>query len=468
MKKIQLILTIAIISMLLFFSCKKESFITSPNARLSFSADSIKFDTVFTSTGSITQSFKIFNDNNQKLLLSKIKLMGGTTSSFKININGVAATEQDNIEVAANDSIYVFVTVTVNPTVANLPFIISDSILVNYNGNDRFVQLQAYGQNAHFLNNTVITSDTVWPNDLPYVILGGIRVDAAAVLSIYPGCRIYLHANAPFIVDGTLLVNGTKGTEVQFTSDRLDDPYKDFPAGWPGIYFRSSSKNNIITYAVIKNAYQAVVAEDPASNTNPKLIMHQCVIDNAYDAGLLSINSSVQADNTLISNCGKNINIMLGGDYTFTNCTIASFSNSYLLHKAPVLIATNFADQNGTTITANMNALFRNCIFWGDDGAIEDELLISKQGNNTFNVIVDHCLYRAVNDPSNTTLTASIKNIEPAFDSIDVTHKYYDFRISLNGFAPGIDQGAATGFLKDLDNNNRSVGLPDMGCYEKQ
>ena len=467
MKRFQPIL-ITVISIVLFFSCKKESFITSSNARLSFSADSIKFDTVFTSIGSITQSFKIFNDNNQKLLLSKVKLMGGPTSSFKININGVAATEQDNIEVAANDSIYVFVTVTVDPTVANLPFIISDSVLINYNGNDRFVQLQAYGQNAHFLNNTIISANTTWANDRPYVILGSIRVDTLFTLTIDPGCKIYLHANAPFIVDGTLLINGSKGNEVQFAGDRLDDPYKYFPAGWPGIYFRGSSKNNIMNYAVIKNAYQAVVVEEPATNPNPKLIMHQCIIDNAYDAGLLCFNSSVQADNTLISNCGKNINIILGGNYTFTNCTLASFSNSYILHKAPVLVATNFADQNGGTVTADMSALFRNCIFWGDNGSIEDELFISKQGSNVFNVVVDHCLYKAVTDPTNTTLTASIKNIDPSFDSIDVNHAYYDFRITKNTIAPGIDQGAATGFLKDLDNNNRSIGLPDIGCYEKQ
>lgn len=402
------------------------------------------------------------------MLLSKVKLMGGAASPYKININGAAATEQDNIEIAANDSIYVFVTVTVNPTAANLPFIISDSVLINYNGNDRFVQLQAYGQNAHFLNSTEILTNTDWPNDLPYVILGGIRVDAAAFLNIDQGCRIYSHANAPFIVDGTLLINGTKGNEVSFASDRLDDPYRDFPAGWPGIYLRGSSKNNIISYAVIKNAYQAVVIQDPATNTNPKLVMHQCIIDNAYDAGLLSINSSVQADNTLISNCGKNINIILGGDYTFTNCIVASYSNSYLLHKAPVLVATNFADQNGVTITNNINAVFLNCIFWGDDGSIEDELSVSKQGSNSFNVIFDHCLYKAVTDPANTTLTASIKNMDPSFDSIDVNHKYYDFRITKNPVAPGIDQGAATSFLKDLDNNNRSVGLPDMGCYEKQ
>ncbi len=467
MKQVQRLFK-GIIILILFFSCKKESFITSPFARLSLSTDSIKFDTVFTSIGSLTRSFKIFNNNDQKLLLSKVKLMGGSTSSFKININGFATVEQQNIEIAANDSIYVFVTVTVNPTATDLPFIISDSVLVNYNGNDRFVQLQAYGQNAHFLNNTVITSNTIWTNDRPYVILGGIHIDTAFSLTIENGCRIYLHADAPFITDGTLIINGIKDNEVQFTGDRLDDPYKDFPASWPGIYFRGSSKNNILTYAVIKNAYQAVVTEGPSINANPKLILHQCIISNAFDAGLLCINSSIRADNTLVSNCGKTLHIILGGDYTFTNCTVASYSNSYIPHKVPVLFATNFINQNGSINTADLNAIFHNCIFWGDSGFIDDEIFVSKQGNNNFNVLFDHCLYKAVNDPANATFTASVKNIEPAFDSINVINKYYDFRITLNSNAPGIDQGSATGFLKDLDNNNRSVGLPDMGCYEKQ
>ena len=131
------------------------------------------------------------------------------------------------------------------------------------------------------------------------------------------------------------------------------------------------------------------------------------------------------------------------------------------------MIASNFADQNGVTVTADMNAVFNNCIFWGDNGIIDDEVIISKQGANPFNVLFDHTLYKALADPSNTTLTAVIKNIDPAFDSIDISHNYYDFRITKNALAPGIDQGAPTGFLKDLDENNRVVGLTDIGCYEK-
>ncbi len=467
MKKLPLVITFYILVTLLF-SCRKESFITSPDARVNFSADSIKFDTVFTSVGSITQSFKIFNNNNQKLLLSKVKLMGGAASAYKININGLAANEADNIELAANDSMYVFVTVNINPSAANLPFIISDSILVNYNGNNRFVQLQAYGQNARFLDNQVISTNTVWTNDLPYVILNGIQVDTGISLTINPGCKIYAHANAPFIIDGTLVINGEKNQEVQFASDRLDEPYNHLPGTWPGIYFRGNSLNNVLSFAIIRNAYQALILDGPSLNTNPKLTLHQCMIDQAYDAGLLSFNSSMAADNCLFSNCGKNINIALGGNYEFTNCTVASYSTTYLSHKSPVLTATDIAEQNGTIISADMNAVFRNCIFWGDNGIVENETIIDKRSNNIFQVLFDHSLIKSNTDPANAILNAVTRNVDPSFDSIDVSNKYYDFRITKNPLAPGINQGTAVPFLRDLDDNTRSVGLPDLGCYEKQ
>jgi hypothetical protein len=449
-------------------SCKKDSFITSQFARVNITADTLKYDTVFTTNGSITKSFKIINENNQKLRLGKVKLIGGAASAYKMNVNGSATNEVTNLDIEANDSIYVFVSVTVNPNAANLPFIVSDSILINYNGNNRYIQLQAYGQNANFLRNRVLTGNVLWTNNLPYVILGSIRIDTTASLIIQAGCKIYSHATAPFIVDGTLTINGTKANSIIFTGDRLDEGYKDLPASWPGIYFRGSSKNNVLTYAVIKNAYQAIVTEKPSVNANPKVILHQCIIDNAFDAGILCVNSSLQADNSLISNCGSNIIISYGGVYNFTHCTVAAYSTNYLAHKNPVLTVSNFTQQASGTLTADLNAVFRNSIFWGDDGIVTNEIVVNKQGANPFSVLFDKNIYRAVNDPSNSTFTGNIKNADPAFDSINVSKNFFNFRITKTLAAPGLNAGALSGFLKDLDDKNRNVGLPDIGCYEKQ
>jgi hypothetical protein len=461
---------IALISILiLFYSCKKDSFITSPDAQVRISAEELRFDTVFTTTGSITQTFKIINENDQKLRLSSIKLMGGSSSYFKINADGYLGPQVSNIEINANDSIYVFVSVSVNQSSASLPFIVKDSIQVNYNGNIQQVNLEAWGQNAHFFRNKKITVDETWNNDLPYVILGSLIIDPNKKLTINKGCKIYVHADAPILVDGTIEINGAKDTvdRVYFRGDRLDDPYNDFPAGWPGIFFRTTSKDNIFNYAVIKNAYQAIVVQDPSVNANAKLILNETIIDNAYDAGIIAINSSIRARNCLVSNCGKNVILAKGGDYQLTHCTVASFSNSYIPHRDPVLFVSNYILVNNIPVTAPLTSSFRNCIFWGQDGTVEDEVIVAKSGNTTFAVSFNDVLWKVVTPPANITSSGIINNQYPAFDSINTSKRFYNFR--LKDESPAKNKATNVGVTIDLDGKPRPVGsAPDIGCYEKQ
>lgn len=468
------ILTLLVLSVtFILASCKKDSFITAPDARVSITVDSLKYDTVFTTTGSVTQAFKIINENNQKLNISSVKLMGGNSSAYKINVDGIVGPEVTNIEIRPNDSIYVFVSVVINQNTNNLPFIVQDSIKVNYNGVDRWVQLEAWGQNAHFFRNKFITADETWTNDLPYVILGALVIDTNKILTINKGCRVYVHADAPVVVDGTLQLNGQKDSldRVYFRGDRLDDPYKDFPASWPGIFFRGSSRDNVFNYAVLKNAYQAIAVQDPAPNPpNPKVTLNECVIDNAYDAGIITLNSSVKGINCLISNCGRNLFLLKGGDYQFIHCTVASYSNNFLLHKEPVLTVSNFVNVNNVPQTAPLNALFRNCIFWGDGGVVEDEVAVGKSGNTAFTVNFDYGLWKIQKtNPTSVAgvaATQMITNQAPLFDSVNVSQRYYDFH--LQPASPAFNKGTNAGITKDLDGKPRPVAQPDLGCYERQ
>jgi hypothetical protein len=460
-------LLVAILLTSVLISCRKESFITSNSASLYTSADTLHFDTVFTTTGSTTRFFRIYNDNNQKLRLSKVSLRGGSTSLFDINVDGTPGPEVTDIEMDANDSIYVFVTVKIDPSAANLPFLVQDSIRIDYNGNERWVQLEAWGQNANFMRSRIITGNVTWTNNRPYVITGGLLVDENATLTIEKGCRIYLHADAPLLVDGTLKVTGEKydSTRVVFKGDRLDDPYRDFPGGWPGIYFSETSKDNTLQYANVLNAYQGIVAENPSVNSNPKVLLSECVVDNCYDAGILGVQSAIKAQNCLVSNCGKNILLGYGGTYDFSQCTVASYSNSYILHKYPVLVVTNYVKDGNTILTANCTASFKNCIFWGENGTAEDEVVTDKQGSSSFNVSFQNCLWKAKNEPGNVTATKIIRNQSPLFDSVNTQLKLYNFR--LRAESPAINWGTNTGVTIDLDGLQRNVGDPDLGCYEK-
>jgi hypothetical protein len=464
-----LILSLSIV----LFACKKESFITSPDALVTVTADSLKYDTVFTTAGSVTQFFKIINENDQKLKVSSIKLMGGTGSPFKINADGYTGPEIDNLDIAPDDSTYVFVSVVIDQNNSNLPFIVQDSIKISYNGTDRWVQLEAWGQNAHFLRSKQITVDETWTDDLPYVILGSLHINPGKTLTIDKGCRIYVHGDAPILVDGTLKVNGQVDSvdRVYFRGDRLDDPYKDFPASWPGIFFTTSSKDNVFNYAVLKNSYQAIAAQDPASNApTPKVTLNECIIDNAYDAGVITLNSSVYATNCLISNCGKNLYLLKGGDFQFIHCTVASYSNNFILHKDPVVLLTNFINVNGVAQSASLNATFVNCIIWGEGGLLDDsdEVKVVFSGNN-MPVTFNNDLLKVNGSPANCTLNSTsvqLMNKNPLFENIDISKNFYDFHLQAN--SPAKDTGAATAINIDLDGKPRPSGRPDLGCYERQ
>ena len=455
-----------LISGILFISCKKDSFITSPEAQLYTSADTISFDTVFTRVGSVTKSFKIFNDNNRKLLVSNVQLSGGNSSPFQLNIDGVFSNNVQNVEIEANDSMYVFVQVNVNPNASNTPFIIKDSIEITFNGNKHFVQLQAYGQNAIFLKKEVIKGNTTWTNDLPYVIVGSVQVDTNAILNIEAGTKIYLHADAPFLVDGTLKAVGTNQSRIVFSGDRMDEDYKDLPASWPGIFFRNTSENNMLEYVIIKNAFQGIVAQERSTTSNPKLTLSKCIIDNVYDAGILGINTEIYADNCLVSNCGSNVVLGYGGDYRFTFCTVVTYGNLYISHKNPVLQVSDFITANGMIYTAPLKALFTNSIFWGDNGIVENELSVQKNGTGLFDVQFNHVLYKTKDEVANATFLFCIKNIDPGFDSVNTSKNVYDFSFQNNPLSPALNSGMSTGLLYDLNGKLRDA-TPDLGCYER-
>ena len=458
-------LTPFLLFLILLLSCRKDVFTTDATARLTLGIDTVHFDTVFTTTGSATQSFKIFNNNKEGLKISNIRLAGGAASPFKININGQPGPQVNDLELHGGDSAYVFVSVHINPSAANLPFIISDSVLMDYNGNMAKVQLQAYGQNSHFRNRSIISSNETWTADLPYVITGGLLVQNGTQLTIEKGCRIYMHADAPFIIDGTLKVTGEKEEKenVIFAADRLDAPYRHYPAGWPGIIFTPNSKGNSIQYTQIKNAYQALVLQEPTHTSAPVLLLGETVIDNAYDAGIIAVGSSLQAQNVLVSNCGKNLVIAKGGTYNLTHCTIASYSNSYISHKDPLVQVSNAATQNNTVTLKNLSAIFRNCIIWGESsGLVKNEILLLPNAAALFSVTFDGVLWNsAVQDA---TVTGNSITENPQFRS--TTDKLYDFRLTET--SPALNKGVSTFVTLDLLGKPRPVGVPDLGAYEQQ
>ena len=88
----------------LFSSCKKPLIFSKGN--LSFSSDTIVFDTVFTTIGSTTKQFKFYNNDKRTVNIEQIELVGGENSPFRINVDGVSGTNFANIELEGRDSLF--------------------------------------------------------------------------------------------------------------------------------------------------------------------------------------------------------------------------------------------------------------------------------------------------------------------------------------------------------------------------
>ncbi|WP_155978016.1 hypothetical protein [Pedobacter glucosidilyticus] len=451
---------------IVFFTvaCNKNDVLdTNPNLRLNFSTDSILFDTVFTERGTVTRILKIFNYNTNSININELKLSGGNTSNFSININGLNANEAQNIRIKGNDSVYVFIRAFINPNLQETPFIVEDSLLCTFNGNKVKIPLIAYGQNAIYLKDTDITENTTFTKSKPYIVYNQLKISKNATLNIAAGARIYFHKDAKLLVHGTLTANGTLQDSIAFASDRLERIYKDEPGQWSGIHILPSSSNNIINYSCIKNAIIGVQVDSLSRNSTPKILISNTIIKNHQVAGILAYQGDITGYNNLFFNCGQYLLAAInGGRYEFYQNTFAAYNFS----TARTTPAVYLADHSYNSSTAfNFNAIFKNNIIWG---VLREELEISRRGNNQiFNQNFEANIIRSSGLASNTTINNNnFLNLDPTF----INPREGNYKTTTNSAArsKGINLSNTSYSLeltKDIKNITR-VYPSTLGCYE--
>ena len=126
-----------------FSSCKKKMNFGQGN--LNFSQDTIVFDTVFTTIGSVTKQFKIYNRQSNSLNIEEIELEGGENSPFRLNIDGSAGLKFNNISILSNDSLFAFIDVKLKVNNQTNPLVIEDRIRFKTNGVNKYINLVVWG-----------------------------------------------------------------------------------------------------------------------------------------------------------------------------------------------------------------------------------------------------------------------------------------------------------------------------------
>jgi hypothetical protein len=465
-----------VLGLFVLFSCEDDRYLGSADAQLHFSADTVMFDTVFTTIGSTTRILKVFNTYKEKILISNVKIGGGEFSNFRMNVNGIAGNEVHDLEIPPNDSIFIFVQVTVDPTGQNLPMVVQDSIQFTINFNKQIIPIIAWGQDFHLIKSKVLKNET-WSNDKPYLVYNYAYVDTLSTLTIEAGTRIHFHKGAGLYVKGKVEVNGTRDNPVMFLADRLEEVYKDIPEQWNGILLFSGSKGNVFNYAQIRNAVIGLQVGTIEHEGFATVNLANSKIENMSYAGIFSLKSKITAYNSLIDNCGfYAMALLVGGEYEFYHTTIANYWGGYSRKPRTTssVAISNFlpvTKSDGSTVIyqGDLNkALFANSIIYGNN-LVEVEL--GNNSKNLFNYYFDHCILQMPDtfNISNKDHYSNVwkgTNYDPKF--VDISKKLI---FELDTLSPAKDIGSSVYskmFPFDMKGKDRTADKgPDLGAYER-
>lgn len=486
-----LVCTLLIIAMTT--GCGKVSYSDDPDLMLEFSADTVLFDTVFTTIGSVTLPLKVFNPNGSAVLIDEIALAEGADSPFRINVDGAVGPSVADWPILANDSLWIFIEVTVDPTIGSTPFVIEDRIRFVTNGNEQEVTLAAWGQNARFhggLNEiTPLSScDATWAADLPHVIYGIVEVEPGCSLTILPGTQVHVHDGGGLLVyQSTLNIAGQLGQEVVFQGDRLDENYEDYAGQWGieldfefeteyGIEEVTAQRGGIwlfggveceIRHAILKNGTIGLQVDTAGTSAAAALTIQNTRIHNMSAIGMLAQGATIDGYNNLFYDCGQTTAAFtLGGRYRMDHCSFVNYWSEGVRQAPSVLMTDWYEDVNGQIQVRSFNgSSFNNCIFWGNNYALTDfdEFVVSLL-NPPIDPFIRFSAVDVADDefPLNILENCTVDQSPPF-----VSTSNRDFHIESNN---ALWDGAFGQFstATDLDGNPRIVGNPDKGCYERQ
>lgn len=491
-------------------SCRKDFEYTPSTGNLEFSRDTVYLDTVFANIGSSTYSLKVYNRSKEDISIPFIGLEQGETSSYRLNVDGVAGKTFADIPLMAKDSLYIFIETTVDiqdKTVNQLLY--TDVLQFGQGNNSQQIPLVTLVQDAVFLfpeNNSdgqkqsvvigfdnngneilspgfeLKTDQLQFTNEKPYVIYGFAVVPKEQKLIIDAGARVYFHENSGIVVQskGSIAINGTLSTdeqllenEVILEGDRLEPEYGDVSGQWEGIRITTGSIDNTINHLTLKNATVGIFAQGKSSFSSPTLNIKNSQIYNSSKINLWAKTAVLTAQNLVLGSAGNSsLYCNLGGSYSFTHTTIANYwTESY--RPSAALTINNFEPngQNGSTGIDLVKADFKNCII---DGNGNFEISHSSNGTNAYNYLFSSCLITAntTNIPSGFEDLYNFENNEYYINSF--LNKPLEFvNATQNNFrlmstSPALDKGNksfAVNTPLDILGTNREE-LPDLGAYE--
>ena len=452
-----------------------------PKMSLSFSCDTLRFDTVFTEQGSATLQLKVYNRNRNALLISRVWLENGDV--FRVNIDGEPDLQRiSQLQLNGGDSLLVFVRLGQTEALgSNTPILLEDRLhFLLANQATQSVWIEAYGQDAvrigHMGCNRTIFESAHFTNTKPYILFDTVIINGK--LTIDAGATLYMHNGACVFALGDVEAKGTQQQPILIRGDRLDQLFDSVPylyagGSWNGIYLQTEeTRNYLFEYVDILSGNIGLYAYSTCKSLLPTLRMDGCRIHNHALYGLVLQHIDALVTNTEISNCAAYCVYCDGGKQDFVHSTIASYFGYTTIRVQSVgkedcaaVYIDNLSKAAPQTVTSFYNSIIT--------GYLSNQLVLATPfeqyypgtfaGNylKTDTLAIPHAqnnTYRQPSDTSEVFVNSFYKYKE---------YVYYDFRLDSLSPAIGIgDSIAALPYPTDRNGLSRAGLKPDAGCYQ--
>ena len=432
---------------------------------LSFSSDTLNFETVFSETGSPTMQLRIYNKGAKKLNIDNIELVNAAKSGFRMNLDGESGEKFGNVELLKKDSLFAFIEITPKSIPSGAPVVIRDSIRFDINGNTQYVQLEAIGQDVYVWKGNVINTDSHLSDDKPYLIYDSLVVAEDARLTIPQGVTFYFRRNSSLKIRGAVDAQGTIDKPIVMRGDRFGDvvngvSYDNVSGQWQGIVFYDKSFDNSLNNVIAKNAVEGMVFKE-SSLTSLKARLINVVVQNTSENGVVATNCNIVAENCLFANSRGAALLVVGGKYAFTHCTIVNYYE-WSSRRYNALGISNYWTV-GATFPLEQCDIVNSIIY----GSVSQEYNIDQAIGGAFNYKFVNCLIRDTGENISSQFINCIWNADPRFVNVNGNRDYnYNFELGL--LSPAIDQADNSLSLPtDIKGQLRPNGLKsDIGCYE--
>lgn len=466
MRKLLIVIATMVALCFTLVSCIDDSFTTSSADKLTFSTDTLCFDTVFTGTGTPTARLLVFNRAKKSINISEIR-MKQADSYFQINVDGQSGDIFRDVEIRGNDSIYIFVECLLPETSSDEPYLTEDAIEFVSNGNRQEVTLEAYGQNVTRLKALTVKSDMTLTSSRPYVITDSLVVAEGAVLTVQPGTKMLFHDKASMRIYGRLDARGTPKQKIDMRGDRLDDVLPDvgydvLAGQWKGISIASGSFGNVMENVDMRSSQTGLTVDSCGDISRRKLLLVNTWLHNSQQSALRSSHAWVDAFGCVFSEAADNVVSLTGGRHQFTQCT---FSNYYLFSGSgqPIIgLYDIFPNESGESSTPLMQARFENGIIYGMTGDINEGDLVGSD------VYMYNMIFKSTGTDDEHFINC-LWDTDPMFNTIRNDY-YFNYRVKPD--SPAIGAGdpkfVTTESAIDMDGNNRlgdGISVPTLGAY---